>query len=221
MSKLKINEQTEMKNEVQEAAPAETTKQEYTTGVFANYETARESFAVAKSLATSDLIPKEFKNNPANCLIALDIAQRLNMPPMMVMQQLYIVHGKPSWSGQAAIAIINNSRRYKAPLKFKLEGSGQTLSCYAYTTDLEGNEIRGAKVTMAMVKAEGWDKSKGGMTSKWLTMPEQMMMYRSATFFARTNCPDLLMGMQTYDEVEDITEIKEAAHDPFKEADNA
>ena len=40
--------------------------------------------------------------------------------------------------------------------------------------------------------------------SKWVTMPEQMMMYRAAAFFARVFCPHALMGLQTAEEVQDV-----------------
>lgn len=184
---------------------------------FGSYEDMRKAYSMAEKLATSTIVPKDYQGNPANCMIAMDMATRLQMGPLMVMQGLYIVHGRPSWSGQFAIAIINGSRRYKSPLKFEMQGRGDTLSCYAYAEDLEGNLIKGTTVTMTMVKAEGWHLDKGTMKSKWNTMPEQMMMYRSASLFARTHCPDLLFGMRVEGEVEDTTEVqpKEKPVNPF------
>jgi hypothetical protein len=59
-----------------------------------------------------------------------------------------------------------------------------------------------------MVKAEKWDAPKGygekQQVSKWVTMPELMFMYRAATFFGRAHDSDLLMGMKTVEELEDI-----------------
>jgi hypothetical protein len=62
-------------------------------------------------------------------------------------------------------------------------------------------ELRGTVVSMEMANAEGW-LSKNG--SKWKTMPEQMLMYRAATFFCRTYCPEVLAGVKTQDELMDI-----------------
>ena len=67
---------------------------------------------------------------------------------------------------------------------------------------------------MQMADAEGWTKKNG---SKWKTMPELMLSYRAATFFGRMYCPDLLMGMQTADEVEDIQASKEPEFKDLKD----
>jgi hypothetical protein len=53
----------------------------------------------ANMLAGSGLVPEGYQKSPANCLIAIDFANRMNIPPLMVMQNLYVVKGKPSWSG--------------------------------------------------------------------------------------------------------------------------
>ena len=57
-----------------------------------------------------------------------------------------------------------------------------------------------------MVKGEGWLDKSG---SKWKTMPEQMFTYRAASFFARKYCPDVLMGLQTVEEVRDVSGYEE------------
>ena len=160
----------------------------------------------AKALASSSLIPTTFQNNIPNTMIALEIADRVGASPMMVMQNLYIVHGKPSWSSSFIIGLVNQFSGF-SPLRFIVEGDGETLSCYAICKDSDGIVLKGPKVTYEMAKKEGWVSKSG---SKWLTMPELMIQYRAATFFGRLYCPNLLMGMHTDDENTDIekTSIK-------------
>ena len=180
--------------------------------VYENEKSFEHAQRIAKSLAQAELVPNEYKNNIPNTLIAIEIANRIGASPMMVMQNLNIINGKPSWSSTFIISAINNCGKF-SPLQFEVSGSGATLTCYAHTKDLKsGNILKGPKVTMQMAKAEGWLDKKG---SKWLTMPELMIMYRSATFFGRLYCPEILMGMQSVDEVIDIThqEIKPIAND--------
>ena len=55
----------------------------------------------------------------ANCVIAFDVATRIGASPLMVMQNLYIVYGRPSWSSKFLIATINTCGRFE-PLKFEL-----------------------------------------------------------------------------------------------------
>lgn len=159
------------------------------------------AYAAAKYLAGSDLVPEAtYAGKPANCLIALDLANRMNVSPLLVMQNLYIVKGKPGWSGQFCIAAINGCGKF-TPLKFvNVDAGGGGCYCEA-TRKADGFTCRSTTVTMQMAKDEGWLGKSG---SKWKTMPEQMMMYRAAAFFARAYCPEALMGIQTIEEVQDV-----------------
>ena len=158
-----------------------------------------------RPLSESDLVPATFQKRPANCLIALETAQRIGASPMMVMQNLYIVHGKPAWSSTFLIACINASRKF-TPLRYRMTGEKGTDSygCIAWAIDRDGEKLESPEVTIGMAKAEGWYGKTG---SKWKTMPELMLRYRAATFFARTYVPELTMGIQTQDEIIDITPV--------------
>ena len=165
-------------------------------------EMLAQAWKCADFLSQSQLVPETYQRQPQNCLIALDLANRSGMSPLTVMQNLYIVKGKPAWAGQFAIALVNGSRRFSRPLKPVFFGEEGTMSwgCYMETYDLEGNKVVGSKITMQMAKDEGWIDKSG---SKWKTMPEQMLMYRAGAFFARVHCPDVLYGVQMADEVKD------------------
>jgi hypothetical protein len=134
-------------------------------------------------------------------MIALEIANRIGASPLMVMQNLYIVHGKPSWSSSFIIAAINSSKKF-SPLRFEISGEGLDKGCIAWALENGTNErLESPRVTMAMAKAEGWSTKSG---SKWVTMPDLMLRYRAASFFGRLYAPEILMGMYTVEEVIDI-----------------
>lgn len=157
---------------------------------------------MAASLAKSTIVPKEFQNNANNALIAIEMASRLRTSPLMVMQHLYVVYGRPSWSAQYVIAMINGSGKYDMELQFeeKADDKGKPYSCMCWT-EKDGRKVTGPVVTMDLAKAEGWYDKNG---SKWKTMPQMMLRYRAASFFGRMNCPDLMMGMYTREEVEEF-----------------
>ena len=151
----------------------------------------------AKLLASSSLVPKEFQGNMSNCAIGLNIASRLGADAFMVIQNLDIIHGRPSFRGKFLIAMVNASGRF-SPLKFRFEGDGDDFGCTAYATDKEsGDTIEGPKVDWNMVKGEGW-LSKAG--SKWKTMPDLMFRYRAGAYFANIYAPDITLGMMTSEE---------------------
>lgn len=158
---------------------------------------------MANALSSSSIVPKEYQGNLGNCLIALEMSTRLNTSPLMVMQNLYIVNGRPAWSSQYIVAMINSSKKYQTELQYELTGTGEKMSCYAYADDYNGHRVVGPTITMAMAKAEGWIDKNG---SKWKTMPEVMIRYRAASFFGRLNCPDMIMGIYSTDEVIELGE---------------
>lgn len=166
------------------------------------------SFRTARMLSCSALVPDQYRQSPENCLVAIDIANRMGISPLMVMQNLYVVKGKPSWSGSFCAAAINGSGRF-TPLEFAFVGERDKPSwgCFASAVRVS-NGVRcfSETITMAMATAEGWLNKPG---SKWKTMPMQMMMYRAAAFFARAHCSDILLGLPTYEEVQDVKGYEE------------
>lgn len=158
----------------------------------------------ARAIASSPLVPVSYQGdkNIGSVLIALDIANRTNASPLMVMQNLNIIHNKPSWGASFIIAALNSCGRF-SPLRFDLTGEGDDRSCVAWATStVDKQRLEGVRVSIAMAKREGWFDRNG---SKWKTMPDLMLQYRAATFFGRLYAPDILMGMQTVEEVEDTT----------------
>ncbi|OTG80788.1 hypothetical protein B9T31_15925 [Acinetobacter sp. ANC 4558] len=230
----------------------------------ANFNTYRGFQAMhhmAESLANSTIIPEAFRNtiqvkdgydpkakkwnyrnepNPngvSNCIIALNMAQRLGADPMMIMQNLYLVDGRPSWSSQFIIAAINSSGRY-SPLRFDITGGEEEIEIPYATTEwvyskatnkkepVESNLVARVKnykcVAWVIEKATGERLESTPITmemavkegwyqkngSKWQSMPEQMLRYRAASFFGRIYAPDLLMGLRTQEEeIEAIIDV--------------
>jgi len=183
--------------------------------IFLDMRRFEDAQRVGNLLASSSLVPEHFRKNVANCVIALNLADRLRVDPFMMMQNMYVVHGRPGIEGKMAIALIEGTGRF-SPLKFKFEGQGKTDkgvpradSCVAYATELKtGEVVEGPPVTWTMAVTEGWTKDKGqGQLSKWQTLPDLMFRYRAAMFFARVNCPGALLGLRSVDELEDIGAI--------------
>ena len=207
-----------------------------------------DSFALlqraAKLLSNSTLVPAQyritkelkeygkvvgFEDNPnavANCVIALNIARRMRADELMVMQNLYVVEGRPSWSSQWVIAAVNTCGKF-SPLRFemtdlggkeveysvtewengkkqvrKLKAKIANLQCVAWALERGTNErLEGPPVTMEMAVQEGWYGKNG---SKWQTMPQMMLRYRAASFFGKLYAPELLMGLPTSEEIHDM-----------------
>lgn len=157
---------------------------------------------MATMLAKSTIVPVMYQNRPENCFVALDMASRMGLSPMIVMQNLFIIQGKPSWSGSAIYSMIKASPQFK-DVELVYVGTENTDSWGAYITAINpktGNVIKGGTVTIGIAKKEGWYSKSG---SKWQTMPEIMLAYRASAWFGRVYAPELMMGLQSSDEIVD------------------
>lgn len=178
----------------------------------------------SKMFASSELVPQQYQiakvggeKAVANCVIALDVASRIGASPLMVMQNLYIVHGRPSWSAKFLIATVNTCGRFE-PLKFRFKDLGKVgtinnqdfaalkdIECIAYTKAKGSDEVlESSPITISLAIREGWYTKAG---SKWQTMPKQMLMYRAASWWTSVYAPELSMGMRTVEENEDIEDV--------------
>lgn len=156
---------------------------------------------VADMLSKTSIIPQTYQGKPQDCFVAIEMAIRMNLSPMVVMQNMYVVKGKPSWAGQACTMLINSCGKFRDVKHIYTGEKGtENRGCYVEATRIDDSEkITGVEVTIQMAKAEGWTSN-----SKWRNMPELMLAYRASAFFARVYCPEALMGVQTYEEVEDV-----------------
>lgn len=165
---------------------------------------------VAKAFASSTLVPQTYQGNVPNCMIALNLAQRLKADELMVMQNLYIVHGNPGWSSKFLIACVNTCGRYSA-MRYEWRGDAgaDDFGCRAWALEKDtGERLNGVWVDWKMVKAEGWNAKNG---SKWKTMPEQMFVYRAAAFWQRAYAPEISMGLSSAEELNDTYEAQSVA----------
>ena len=183
-----------------------------------------------KAVTNADGTPQlmENPNATSNCLIALNMANRMGYDPLMIMQNLYIIEGRPAWSSQFIIAAINACGKFD-PLQFEIVNEGEkeieyinsywengkklsnkatvkleNLTCIAWTTDRKGNRLQSDKISMEMAVKEGWYQKNG---SKWQTMAGQMLRYRAAAFFGRIYAPEILMGIYAADEIRDFVDV--------------
>jgi hypothetical protein len=133
----------------------------------------------------------------------------------MVLQNLVVVHGRPTWSSQFLIATFNGCGKY-ASIRYEFSGEEGTDSygCRALSTELSTSEkLVGPLVTIGLAKKEGWYGRNG---SKWQTMPEMMLRYRAAAWFVRTTAPELAMGLSTHEEMLDVIDARETESGSFE-----
>ena len=200
-------------------------------GAFSSIAAFEDAQRMAKALCASPLVPKDYQDNLGSAVIALELSQRMNMSPLMVMQNIDVIHGRPSWRSQMVIAAVNGCGRF-SPLRYEMSEPSdreETIeywvvewrqgnksrnkktavirdrTCVAYAYDKSnGERLDGPTVSLRMAVTEGW---YGKTDSKWRSIPELMLRYRAASWWGRQYAPELLMGMPTADEAHDVIDV--------------
>ena len=194
-------------NEEKTLAVVEQTTELATNGVWENKDQFNQLLRAANMLSQTSIIPATYQGKPQDCFVAIEMANRMGVSPLVVMQNMYVVKGKPAWAGQACTMFINSCGKF-AQVKHVYTGEKGTDSrgCYVTATRIsDGVQVNGVEVTIAMAKAEGWTSN-----TKWRNMPELMLAYRASAFFARVHCPEALMGVQLVDEIYDTETSRNA-----------
>lgn len=166
------------------------------------------AYELATRLSKADLLPPHFRGKPENILIVLSLAQNLNVNAMMALQQISVISGKPCLQATMMISLLNNAKKLTGPLRFRFEGEPATPSrrCTAYGTDAAtGQEIESIPVSLAMAQAEGWTRN-----AKYKTLPDVMLQWRAASFFVRAYFPEVVLGLHTAEELEDVAQVRAA-----------
>ena len=197
-------------NEEKTLAVVEQTTELATNSVWENKDQFNQLLRAAQMLSQTSIIPQSYQGKPQDCFVAIEMANRMGVSPMVVMQNMYVVKGKPSWAGQACTMLINSCGKFKDVKHIYTGEKGKpNRGCYVTATRIsDGSQVDGVEVTMQMAQSEGWTSN-----SKWRNMPELMLAYRASAFFARVYCPEAMMGVQTAEEVYDAdsTPINAAA----------
>lgn len=169
------------------------------------------AIGVATAISKSGLLPEHFKDKPASVLIALAMARRLREDPFVVLQSVHVIHGKPGFSAQYVIARANLSGVFRGPIRFEETGAGPTLAVTAWAELADSGERVEFEVSLQMAKDEGWTKN-----SKYQSMPKLMLRYRAATFLVRLYAPQVMLGMQTAEELRDVIDADDVDRRPVR-----
>jgi hypothetical protein len=159
----------------------------------------RANLDLARAFADSKMVPDHFKKSIGDCYIAVSLAGRYGMDPWTLMQEMYIIQGKPMMSGKLSAAILNNS--LAEPLRPEYSGDGDDRTI-VLTGRLEGEE-KALSVTLKVRDAKTANE-------QWKKNPDQMLMYSAARMWGRRYAPDILLGIVFDDEEIDAAAAPQA-----------
>ena len=162
-------------------------------------QTFEQALTFSTYLADSDLVPKDFKGKPGNCLIAMQWGSELGLKPLQAMQNLAIINGRPSLWGDAVIALVRGSPLCESIIE---TDDGNTATCKV--------KRRGEAEQMRTFSME--DAAAAGLKGKqgpWAQYPKRMRQMRARAFALRDVFPDVLRGLPVAEELMDTPPEKD------------
>jgi hypothetical protein len=157
-------------------------------------QTFEQALTFADYLADSDMVPKDFKGKPGNCLIAMQWGAELGLKPLQALQNLAIINGRPSLWGDAVIALVRGS-----PLcEYVNEEDDGTQAICRVKRRGEPEQVRTFSVQDAR------DAGLQGKSGPWTQYPKRMRQMRARAFALRDVFPDVLRGMPVAEELMDM-----------------
>ena len=152
-----------------------------------------EAWRLADILADSELVPKDFRGKPGNCLVAIQWGAEVGLGALQSVQNIAVINGRPAMWGDALIALVRSS-----PLcEFIIEtDDGTTASCRVKRRG-ETEQVRTFGVSDA--QAAGL----AGKQGPWQQYPKRMRQMRARAFALRDVFPDVLKGIPMAEETMD------------------
>lgn len=153
----------------------------------------------AQLAAKSGLMPKDYVGKPENIVIAVQMGSELGLAPMQALQNISIINGRPSVWGDAMLGLVRASGLCDS-LSETLAGAGddETATCTLMRRG-DPNPIVGTFSVSDAKKANLF-----GKPGPWQQYPKRMMKLRARGFALRDGFPDVLRGLISTEEAQDI-----------------
>jgi hypothetical protein len=156
-----------------------------------------EAYRFAKYVVAAGFAPRGLEK-PESVLIAMQHGAELGMTPMQALQSIAIVNGRPSIYGDAALALVRGSGLCEKYSQTTI-GTGDDRKAVVYTKRVDGSEVT-SEFSIGDAKRAGlWGKA-----GPWSQYPERMLLFRARGFNLRDNFGDVLKGLRTTEELQDI-----------------
>ncbi|HEV7523039.1 MAG TPA: hypothetical protein VGP89_18195 [Candidatus Angelobacter sp.] len=157
-----------------------------------------EAWRMATAIARSDLAPKDYKDKPENCFIAMQMGAEVGLPPMAALQNIAVINGRPSIWGDSALAIVMVHPAFESINEY-FEGTGDNKTGVC-EIKRRGHALHTVKFSVSDAKTAGLWKKAG----PWTNYPDRMLQMRPRGFALRDKFPDALRGLSIAEEAMDI-----------------
>jgi len=155
-----------------------------------------EAMEVAKMIAYSGIVPKQFEEKPGAVLIAIQMGAEIGLSPMASIQNIAVINGRPSLWGDAMLALVVSHPDCEDVIE-SFDDKNGIATCTV--------KRKGRQPVVRTFSAE--DAKRAGLMGKagpWSQYPKRMMAMRARAFALRDSFPDAMRGLSVAEEAQDI-----------------
>lgn len=162
-----------------------------------------EAMELGKMMSLSNFVPPHLRGKPGDCLAVVMQATRWGMDPFAVANKTYFVQERIAYEAQLVSAVLNSRAPLDGRLKIEWDGDGVTLTCKVT------GRIKGDPEPHIVWQELGTITTKN--SPLWKQSPRQQLAYYTSRMWARLYCPEVLLGVYTDDEVQDMGSLRPQA----------
>ena len=166
-------------------------------------QTIDEAMQFGKMLAGSAFVPKDFRNRPEDCVLAIQYGAELGFGPVQSLQCIAVVNGRPVIFGDAACSLVLSSPVCEY-IRERIEGDGDQMVATCEAKRRSDSQPTVSTFSVADAKKAGlWGKA-----GPWTQYPRRMLQMRARGFALRDAFADVLRGLVTAEEAQDYTHVE-------------
>lgn len=154
-----------------------------------------ELFRFAEMIAASDLVPKDYRGKPGNCMVAMQMGGELGLSPMQAIQNIAVINGRPSVWGDAMLALCQVQPDYVDTVE-TYDPATRTAMCVA--------KRKGRSDKIASFSWEEAVTAKLDQKDTYKQYGKRMLQMRARGFALRDQWTDVLKGLISAEEAQDM-----------------
>lgn len=183
-------------------------------------------------------VPAHLAGKPADCLAVTMQAAQWGMNPFAVAQKTHVVSGTLGYEAQLVNAVITTMSPTKDRINYEWFGPWeQVIGKFVEKTSQKGNTYIAPAWTLKDEAGCGvrvWATMKGEDSPRvlelllsqaqvrnstlWASDPKQQLAYLAVKRWSRLHCPDVIMGVYTPDELEEMPRVERDVTPPANTA---
>ena len=163
----------------------------------------KEAMEFSKMIASSEMIPINYRNKPNDVLCAIQWGNEIGLAPLQALQNIAVINGRPSLWGDSLVAVCKSHPDFRGIEENYIEEEDKAVCV------VKRNVAGTIEITKKSFSYK--DAQQANLTNKqgpWKQYPKRMLQLRARGFALRDAFPDAIKGIITTEEAMDFPEEK-------------